>query len=85
MSTCFYITDRTIDKDMNVGQNWCAGGRSQQAQINFGALPAEARELVSQLEKERPVYEGLPDKLGAYVAGLEMKAKGPEPKGHPHE
>jgi hypothetical protein len=94
MSTCFYITDipnrTTIDKEMNANNppsvvNWCAGGRAQKPPINFGAIPEEIKALVAKVEKGRPVSEGLPKKLGEYVAELERKVKGPEAKGHYHE
>ena len=73
MSTCFYITDRTVDKDMNIGQNWCAGGQSQRPQINFGAIPEEVRDLVAKLGQEQPASENLPQELRQYVTELERR------------
>jgi hypothetical protein len=72
MSTCFYITDKNVNKDMNIGQNWCAGGQGQQTPITFGAIPTEARDLVAKLEKEHRSYENLPGRLRQYVTDLEQ-------------
>ncbi|MGH7272911.1 MAG: hypothetical protein ACREIQ_00420, partial [Nitrospiria bacterium] len=76
MSTCFYITDKTINKDMNIGQNWCAGGQQQRANITFGAIPAEVKDLVAKLGKEGSAFENLPQELRQYVTGLELGGAG---------
>jgi predicted CXXCH cytochrome family protein len=81
MSTCFYITTTTpgySDMTMNPGAandantGWCAGGRTQQAPINFGALPPEVKDLMAKMEKEHPSHDNLPSPLRQYMANLEQ-------------
>jgi hypothetical protein len=53
MSTCYYITDRTIDENMNGpltsgAATWCAGGQQQSA-ITFGAVPPAVKEFLAGL------------------------------------
>lgn len=84
MSTCFYVT--TSDPSyqnpppsdpnfaMNPSQGWCAGGQGQRANINFGALPPEVKELVARLEHGSHDSDGmgnLPQELKGYVDRLQ--------------
>ncbi len=80
MSTCFYITDRTIVRKMNnsdptglsSGLNtWCAGGRDQQAPIPVGFAPPEIKEFLAGIAKgvfqqadARPAPPALSGSLG---------------------
>ncbi len=81
MSTCFYRTttdpnyNPSDDPAMNPGTGWCAGGREQNAPIQFGALPSEVKDLVAKMEKDHLDYEGLPAQLKQYVADLERPKK----------
>ena len=57
MSTCFYITDRSLDREMNQprlnrqGGTWCAGGEAQQPGIIFGSAPPEIKRFLADLGK----------------------------------
>jgi len=59
MSTCFYITDRSVDLAMNQGRSrplnqgatWCAGGIQQSPGIIFGSAPPEIKRLLADLGK----------------------------------
>ncbi len=88
MSTCFYRTttdpnyNPALDPAMSLAQGWCAGGRSQEAPIQFGALPPEVKDLVAKMEKDHLEYDGLPAQLQQYVAGLEQPKKAVVSHGH---
>ncbi len=53
MSTCYYITDRTLNENMNGplggAATWCAGGQAQQGPITFGAVPPTIKEFLAGL------------------------------------
>jgi len=57
MSTCFYITDRSLDLAMNQARirpqsaTWCAGGLRQSPGIIFGSAPPEIKRLLADLGK----------------------------------
>jgi len=59
MSTCFYITDRSLALGMNQARNrslnqsatWCAGGSEQSPGIIFGSAPPEIKRLLADLGK----------------------------------
>jgi hypothetical protein len=55
MSTCFYITDRTISRRMNNPGNelstWCAGGKQQVAPVRVGFAPPEIKDFLAGIAK----------------------------------